>query len=91
MAETFAFGEFWRRLSHLDKFNTCQWHSAGTKFGHSNIFATLSLSQVLTYNRLYTASPLAGALIYGFPCIPAREAALFFHPHRTNNNSQINF
>ena len=48
MAETFAFGEFWRRLSHLDKFNTCQWHSAGTKFGHSNIFATLSLSLSLS-------------------------------------------
>ena len=41
MAETFAFGvidfvaslveEFWRRLSHLGKFNTCQWHSACTK------------------------------------------------------------
>ena len=57
MTETFAFGEHscvpavaseqsssGRRLSHLDKFNTCQWHSAGTKFGHSNIFATLSLS-----------------------------------------------
>ena len=36
--------EFWRRLSHLGKFNTCQWHSACTKFGHSNIFITLSLS-----------------------------------------------
>ena len=46
--------------------------------GHSNNFATLS--QVLTYNRLYTASPLAGALIYGFSCIRAREAALFFYP-----------
>ena len=43
MTELFAFGEFWRRLSHLGKFNTCQWHSACTKFGHSNIFATLSL------------------------------------------------
>ena len=39
-----AFGEFWRCLSHLGKFNTCQWHLACTKFGHSNIFATLSLS-----------------------------------------------
>jgi len=51
MTETFAFGEFWRRLSHLDKFNTCQWHSAGTKFGHSNNFATLSLSLSLSYMR----------------------------------------
>ena len=44
MAETFAFGEHscvpsvaseqsssGRRLSHLGKFNTCQWHSACTK------------------------------------------------------------
>ena len=48
-AETFAFGEFWRRLSHLGKFNTCQWHSAGTKFGGSNIFATYLLTYLLTY------------------------------------------
>ena len=58
-AETFAFGDFWRRLSHLGKFNTCQWHSACTKFGHSKDLITLSLSlslslsQVLTYNSLY--------------------------------------
>ena len=68
MADFLAFGEFGRRLSHLGKFNTCQWHSACTKsafgeptharpiaselawrslnrgLGHSNIFATLSLS-----------------------------------------------
>jgi len=31
VARKFAFGEFWRRLSHLGKFNTCQWHSACTK------------------------------------------------------------
>lgn len=42
MTDLLAFSEFWRRLSHLGKFNTCQWHSACTKFGHSNIFATLS-------------------------------------------------
>ena len=36
--------EFWRRLSHLGKFNTCQWHSACTKFGHSDNLITLSLS-----------------------------------------------
>ena len=54
MTDSFAFGvidfvaslveEFWLRLSHLGKFNTCQWHSACTKFGHYNNFATLSLS-----------------------------------------------
>ena len=55
VAQILAFGEFGQRLSHLGKFNTCQWHSACTKFGHSNNFATLSLSlsQVLTYNSLY--------------------------------------
>jgi hypothetical protein len=42
MADILAFGEFWRRLSRLGKFNTCQWHSACKKFGHSNIFATHS-------------------------------------------------
>ena len=45
--------------------------------GHSNNFATLSF-QVLTYNRLSTVSPFTGALIYGFLCIRAKEAALFF-------------
>ena len=95
MTDLFAFGEFWRRLSHLGKFNTCQWHSACTKFGHSstseatssitNNFATLSLSQVLTYNKLSTVSPLVGALIYGFSCIRAREAALFFTPVQAMN------
>ena len=55
-------------------------------FGRYNIFATLSLSlslslsQALTYNKISTVSPLAGALIYGFSCIRAREAALFFYP-----------
>ena len=57
MADSFAFGEHscvpsvaseqsssGRRLSHLGKFNTCQWHSACTKFGHSNNFATLSFT-----------------------------------------------
>ena len=58
MTDFLAFSEFWRRLSHLGKFNTCQWHSACTKFGHSSTSeATLSitnhfitLSQALTYN-----------------------------------------
>ena len=45
--------------------------------GHSNNFATLSLSQVLTYNKISTFSQLTGALIYGFSCILARKAALF--------------
>ena len=57
--------------------------------GHSNNFATLSLSlslsQVLTYNKLSTVSPLAGALIYGFSCIRAREAASFFTPVQAMN------
>ena len=59
MTDLFAFGEFWRRLSHLGKFNTCQWHSACTKFGHSNNFATLPLS--LSGARLYireTVTPI---------------------------------
>ena len=53
MATKFTFGvidfvallveEFWRYLSHLGKFNTCQWHSACAKFGHSDNLITLSL------------------------------------------------
>ena len=31
VAQILAFGEFGQRLSHLGKFNTCQWHSACTK------------------------------------------------------------
>ena len=48
VAQIFAFGEFGRRLSHLGKFNTCQWHSACTKFGHSKDLITLSLSLSLS-------------------------------------------
>ena len=60
MTDFLAFSEFWRRLSHLGKFNTCQWHSACTKFGHSNIYATLSHTLSLRYPPtiafpLYTA------------------------------------
>ena len=51
-------------------------------FGHSNIIATLSLSQALTYNKISTVSPLAGASIYGFSWIKPREAALFLSPIR---------
>ena len=54
MADSFAFGEFWRRFSPLDRFNTCQWHSACSKFGHSNNMTTLSLSGTrLPYSSLY--------------------------------------
>ena len=54
MADSFAFGEFWRRFSPLDRFNTCQWHSACSKFGHSNNMTTLSLSGArLPYSSLY--------------------------------------
>jgi len=49
-------------------------------FGHSNIIATLS--QALTYNKISTVSPLAGASIYGFPWNEPREARLFFIPIR---------
>jgi hypothetical protein len=50
--EMSAFGEFWRRLSQLDKFNTCHWHSACTKIG--GLENLITLSQALAYNRLYT-------------------------------------
>ena len=63
-AETFAFGEFWRHLSHLSKFNTCQWHSACTNFGGSNIFDTLS--QVLTYNSITFIYRPRGRVNIGF-------------------------
>ncbi|MBO4720627.1 MAG: hypothetical protein J5658_12245 [Prevotella sp.] len=46
--------------------------------GHSKDLITLSLSQALTAS--HTLLRFAGdrALIYGFPCIPQWEAALFF-------------
>ncbi|MBQ9671933.1 MAG: hypothetical protein IJV34_03655, partial [Prevotella sp.] len=58
----------------------------------TNNFATLSLSlsQVLTYNKLSTVSPLAGALIYGFSCNGAREAALFLYPDRETDKYSNN-
>ena len=51
-------------------------------FGHSNNFATLSLSpslsQLLTYNSQYIIiKARAPALRYGFSCIRAREADAF--------------
>ena len=52
VAQIFAFGEFWRRLSHLGKFNTCQWHSACTKFGHSKDLITLSIFKTNSIKNL---------------------------------------
>ena len=49
-AQMSAFGEFWRRLSQLDKFNTCHWHSACTKFG--GLENLITLSQALAYKRI---------------------------------------
>ena len=40
VTSTFAFGEFWRHLSQLDKSNTCCWHSACTKLGGLDILYT---------------------------------------------------
>jgi hypothetical protein len=61
-AQTFAFGQFWRRLSHLDKFNTCQWLSACAKFGslgnlYTHTFATgeADLFNLRGHPREYTA------------------------------------
>ena len=57
-------------------------------FGHSNIFATLSLSLSLSLSQVLTAShtllEIAGirARIYGFPWNEPREARLFFIPIR---------
>ena len=49
--------------------------------GHSNIFATLSLSQLLTAN--YTLLNFAGvrAIIYGFSCKLARRSDCFLPIH----------
>ena len=50
-------------------------------FGHSNIFATLSLSQALAYkrgNNTFYFTRRSPALIYGFPWRNPRETALFF-------------
>ena len=51
-------------------------------FGYSNYFATLSLSlslsKALIYNNLHIVKSRGYLLgIYGFPCKPTREAALF--------------
>ena len=90
MAELFAFGEFWRRLSHLGKFNTCQWHSACTKFGHSKDLITLSLSLRYSPTVAHTLLRFADtrASIYGFSWSQPREAALFFVPHAAEGKLQ---
>ena len=81
MTTKFAVGEFWRRLSHLDKFNTCQWHSACTKFGHSDNLITLSQALAYIYRRgnntfYFTRGPHAS--IYGFSCFPQWDASLLY-------------
>ena len=53
-------------------------------FGHSNIFATLS--QVLTASHTLLRFAGVRASIYGFSCIRAREAALFFIPLARETN-----
>ena len=81
-----------RRLSHLGKFNTCQWHSACTKFGHSKDLITLSLSLSLSHalTASHTLLRFAGdrALIYGFSWNEPREAALFFVLHAAEDKQQ---
>ena len=63
-------------------------------FGHSKDLITLSLSLSLSLSHALTASHtllrFAGdrALIYGFSCIRAREAALFFVPHAAEDGQQ---
>ena len=66
-----CYREFMKRATYIQ-----QNVKTAEKFGGSKNFVTLS--QVLTYNKLFTNSPPAGALIYGFSCIRAREAAVFF-------------
>ena len=63
-------------------------------FGHSNNFATLSLSLSLSLSQALTASHtllrIAGdrALIYGFSWNKPREAAVFFVPHAAEDKRQ---
>ena len=87
MAETFAFGEFWRRLSHLGKFNTCQWHSACTKFGHSKDLITLSLSLSLSLRYsptiAYTLLSCAGTRVnIRLSLHPCKGSRIVFIPIR---------
>lgn len=68
-------------LRELNNANTAK--IMAETFGRYNIFVALSsLSQALTYNKISTVSPLAGASIYGFPWNEPREARLFFIPIR---------
>jgi hypothetical protein len=57
MAETFAFGEFWRRLSHLGKFNTCQWHYFGNPTSSYNRNIQQRLRRL---KRCHAACPATG-------------------------------
>ena len=81
-------------ISHLSKFNTCLWHSAYTKFGGLENLITLSLSLSLSLSgaRLdsNTSYSVRGspASIYGFSCVHAREAGLFFVPVRRLRRGQ---
>ena len=79
------------RESNIKKLNTAK--IMAETFGRYNIFATLSLSlsQALTYNKISTVSPLAGASIYGFSWInqgrphcfyPATEYIKYFKDNR---------
>ena len=68
-----------RHLSHLGKFNTCQWHSACTKFGHSDSLITLShwrspITTPLFHTRtraeyrLSLHSAMGGHIVYSHHC-----------------------
>lgn len=67
-------------LRELNNANTAK--KMAETFGRYNIFVTHTLSQALTYNKISTVSPLAGASIYGFSWNEPREARLFFIPIR---------
>jgi hypothetical protein len=76
MAEFPAFGE----PTHARPIaSELAWRSLNRGLGHSNNFATLSLSQALASHTLLR---IAGdrASIYGFLCINARKAAVFLYP-----------
>ena len=95
MTDLLAFSEFWRRLSHLGKFNTCQWHSACTKFGHSNIFATLSYicarsaykDALLRENRQSTT--FTNFIFYTRPCVQIYGFAFGEAAHARQCSSEL--
>jgi hypothetical protein len=89
MAEFPAFGE----PTHARPIaSELAWHSLNRGLGHSKdlITLSLSLSQVLTAS--HTLLRIAGdrASIYGFLCINARKAAVFFISitQRINNQNK---